>query len=115
MSVPALNYKRSHASACTYVSTNLRGKVTSTVYVYGGAVSDQKNLDTIEKVGFRQPRDGGDIEFITKKWMKIHVPELSPRMYALMCPLANDEIIIYGGHDADKNACQSDGVIFSTK
>ena len=36
-------------------------------------------------------------------------------MCALMCPLANDEIVIYGGHNVDENACQSDGVIFNTR
>ena len=114
MSIPELNEKRANASACTYTSKPTNDKISNLIYGYGGSVSDQKDLNTIECIGISQFLNR-NINFIPKKWTTIQLKKLTPRRNALLCPFKNDEIIIYGGHNMDEDCCQSNGVIINMK
>ena len=100
--IPDLNTARANHSACT---------VNNTVYVYGGSISDAKDLNTIEFMKVRQNLD--TLECESPSWTIIEIAELCPRRCALLCQLPNSELLIYGGHDG--TACVSDGVIFNTE
>lgn len=100
--LPSLNTPRHNLSACT---------IDDTVYVYGGSISDVKDLNTIEFLTVRSLVNGLYTQIPT--WTTIEITELCARRCALLCQFPQSgELLIYGGHDG--KSCVSDGVIFNT-
>ena len=100
--LPDLNTARANHSACA---------MENTVYVFGGSISDAKDLNTIEFMKIHQ--NLGTLQRDSPSWTIFEIDELCPRRCALLCQLPNSELLIYGGHDGE--ACVSDGVIFDTE